>query len=243
MRTGVRGHDVPSESPQDLCQKLQQLGVREIQLVAHKSFPDFEYSEKEVCNLANLFQQYGIRVAIYGCYIDPLTEEGRKRFLEHVAYAKILNAGAIATESAVGITDLQEDETVYGQLINVFKEFTACAEEQGVRMAIETVAVHPICSPKKTKRLLQDVNSDNLYVILDPVNLMRCENDPLLEKRIEEAIDLYGDRIIAVHWKQSQVNDQDLAIRFLQRTKEAVLITEGLTGADIEKVINQSKNL
>ena len=243
MRIGIRGHDVPAESPEALCQKLQQLGVNEIQLVAHKSFPDFQYTERGVRALADVFNQYGISVAVYGCYIDPLTEAGRLRFLEHITYAKILNAGAIATESAVGITDLQEDEMVYGQLVDVFKEFAACAEEQGVRMAIETVAVHPICSPEKTKGLLQDVNSDNFHVILDPVNLMKYENDPMFEEYTRKAISLYGDKIIAVHWKHSEIIDKNPAIAFLQATASAVLITEGLTGETLDNLVDQIKSM
>ena len=86
MNLGVRGHDVPSESAELLCQKLCQLGLREIQLVAHKSFPDFPYGKEAVAKLAETLNHYGIRVAIYGCYVDPLAEAGKARFLEHIEY-------------------------------------------------------------------------------------------------------------------------------------------------------------
>ena len=105
MRTGVRGHDITADTPRALCEKLDTLGVHEIQLVAHKSFPGFAYSEETIRDLAASFQRHGVYVAVYGCYIDPLSDEGQARFHEHIRYAQILNAGCIATETALGITN------------------------------------------------------------------------------------------------------------------------------------------
>ena len=79
MKAGIRAHDIAADSPQALCRALNQLHVSEIQLVAHKSFTNFRYSEAEILKLKQVFDQYEIHVAVYGCYIDPLTEEGRGR--------------------------------------------------------------------------------------------------------------------------------------------------------------------
>lgn len=237
MRLGVRGHDIPAESPEELCRKLAALDIHEIQLVAHKSFPDFQYHEANIQRLANIFAEHRIHVAVYGCYIDPLTPEGEKRFLTHIQYAKILNAGVIATESAVGATQQQENEEAYQRLVDVFRRFTEEGRRAGVRVAVETVHAHPICDPKKTKRLLDDVGADNLFVILDPRNLLQDENDASMRNRTEEAIRLYGDRIAAVHWKDSSAAKDDPAVRFAAEHTETALITEGLTGELLADVL------
>ena len=47
LRIGVRGHDVPAENADSLCSQLCALGVDEIQLVVHKSFPQFIYKDRK----------------------------------------------------------------------------------------------------------------------------------------------------------------------------------------------------
>lgn len=241
MRIGIRAHDIVSDSPQALCRALTQLQVSEIQLVAHKSFPDFRYSEPELQKLRQIFDQYGIHVAVYGCYIDPLTKAGQERFHTHIQYARILNSGAIATESAIGITRLQKDETVYRDLAEVFRTFALDAEESGVRFAVETVWAHPICSPEKTRRLLEDVASDNLYVILDPDNLAGEENDECGRTLSRKAIELYGSRILAVHWKKPAWEAFHPAVLFAAGQENVTVITEGLTEQTLQSVIHEMK--
>ena len=239
MRIGLRGHDVSADNPEELCRKIVALGVNEIQLVVHKSFPDFQYNAENIQVLANVFVQNHIQVAVYGCYIDPLTPSGQERFLEHIRYAKKLNADVIATESAIGTTQLQEDEQTYIRLVSAFRKFADEGSRQGVKVAIETVYVHPICDPQKTLRLLNDVQSDNLYVILDPQNLAHSENDPHQNDRAQEAIRLYGDKIVAIHWKAKTAATDDPLIGFAKNNKNTVLITEGLTGENLFKFMNQ----
>ena len=236
MRFGVRAHDIPASDPLELCQKLQTLGIREIQLVAHKSFPGFCYDEQNIRDLAAVFAAHNIQVMIYGCYIDPLTVQGQERFLEHIRYATILGADAIATESAVGLTQLQEDEEVYQQLVPAFRRFAEETKKVGVRAAIETVYAHPICSPEKTLRLLEDVGSDNLYVILDPVNLAHYENDPRVQDYTREAIHAYGERILVIHWKERILDRTHPAVRFAKNSEDTILITEGLMPEEIQKI-------
>lgn len=237
MRLGVRGHDIVASDPTTLCEKLHALGVKEIQLVAHKSFPDFIYNKKNIRELAAVFKDHGIKVAVYGCYIDPLTPEEQARFHEHIRYAKILDAGVIATESAVGITSLQEDARVYRDLVSVFRRFSEDAQAHGVRCAIETVAVHPICSPEKTEMFLNDVGE--LYAILDPVNLMSSEHDSTRIEKTKRAIELYPERITAIHWKAPIVDASDPAICFAKENSNVTVITEGITGETLTTTIQQ----
>lgn len=226
-----------ANDPVALCETLNALGVQEVQLVAHKSFPDFVYNRKNIRELAAVFKDYQIKIAVYGCYIDPLTAEGQARFHEHIRYAKILEAGMIATESAVGITALQEDMRVYQELVSVFHRFSEDALAHDVRCAIETVAVHPICTPEKTAMLLNEV--DGLCAILDPVNLTCVENDPARIEKTEQAIALYPERIAAIHWKDNCVDANDPAILFAKENPSVTVITEGITGTALGNTIQQ----
>ena len=242
-RIGVRGHDVPAENVDSLCSQLCALEVNEIQLVVHKSFPQFIYNRKHIETLAETFQNSGIHIAVYGCYIDPLSAEGQARFHEHIRYAQLLNAGCIATETALGVTNAQNDEARYQALVPVFRRFADDAAAHNVRCAVETVWVHPLCSPEKTARLIADVGSDNLYAILDPVNLLESDTDPHRAEMTRRAIELYGDRILAVHWKDAQTDAADPAIQFALKNETVTVITEGLTGETLKNTIQQLKQI
>ena len=243
MRIGVRGHDITTDTPQALCEKLDVLGVHEIQIVAHKSFPGFAYSEEAIRDLAASFQRHGVHIAVYGCYIDPLSDEGQARFHEHIRYAQILNAGCIATETALGITTAQNDEARYQALVPVFRRFADDAAAHNVRCAVETVWVHPLCSPEKTARLIADAGSDNLYAILDPVNLLENEADPHRAEKTRRAIELYGDKILAVHWKDTQADANDPALQFARGNENVTVLTEGLTEAALSTVLTQLRTI
>ena len=75
------------------------------------------------------------------------------------------------------------------------------AEKFGVIVGIEGVASHAVSTPKKMRRMLDAVASDNLQVVFDPVNLLTPENYRDQEAVFNEAFDLYGDRIAIIHAK------------------------------------------
>ena len=241
MRIGVRGHDIAEHSPETLCRALHMLGVTEVQLVIHKSFPDFDFSDDALQALREALERYQIHIAVYGCYIDPLTESGRETFLRHISYAKFLGAGCIATESAVGITDLQNDPNVYASLVQTFSNFAVEAKKRTMNIAIETVWAHPICSPEKTAALLRDVSAENLKVILDPLNLTETPDETQERALTAQALAAYGDKIIAVHWKKPHIEETHPAIAYAKMHNAVTVITEGLTGEALRRVIAEMK--
>jgi len=103
--------------------------------------------------------------------------------------------------------------------------------------------VHPLCSPEKTARLIADVGSDNLYAILDPVNLLESDTDPHRAEKTRRAIELYGDKILAVHWKDAQADANDPALQFARGNENVTVLTEGLTEAALSTVLTQLRTI
>ena len=70
-------------------------------------------------------------------------------------------------------------------------------------MGIEPVALHTLHTPELTRRLIADVNSPNLRVILDTANLVTPESTaPEAQMEIlERALSCFGERICALHVK------------------------------------------
>ena len=56
-------------------------------------------------------------------------------------------------------------------------------------------------------RLLSDVNSDNLAVILDLSNIITVENYECQHKILDSAFELLGDKIRVIHLKDFKIID------------------------------------
>lgn len=239
LRLAVRAHDIPAEDPKELCEKLLALPVREIQLVPHKSFPDFVYDYDHVEQLAQQLKKCGIHVAVYGCYIDPLSPGGRERFLRHIHFAAQFGADCIATESALqprsGLTE-QEHELLKG----TFAQFARQARQCGLCAAVETVAIHPVATPQQTLELLRQV--PGLRAILDAENLRGPHPvrgaDPALQ-----ALDLYGGCVAAVHWKSGDAMADPAILAWLKEHPQVPLVTEGICGSALTTFLDTIKEV
>ncbi|MDE5951182.1 MAG: sugar phosphate isomerase/epimerase, partial [Acetatifactor sp.] len=75
------------------------------------------------------------------------------------------------------------------------------AEQMGVVVAIEPVWKHIVCNPGRARRVLDEIASPNLQIILDPVNLLDISNYQEQEAIVEEAIDVLGPDVAMVHLK------------------------------------------
>lgn len=92
------------------------------------------------------------------------------------------------------------------------REIVAEAEKFGVVVAIESGINHPIYTAPLLRRLVDEVNSPNIKVILDCANLMSVTNYQKQEEVIEEAFRLLDDYIIALHIKDFIVEDNKIKI-------------------------------
>jgi sugar phosphate isomerase/epimerase len=84
------------------------------------------------------------------------------------------------------------------------------AEQMGVVMAIEPVWKHIVCNPARARRVLDEINSPNLQIILDPVNLLDICNYKDQVAIVDEAIELLGPDVAMVHLKDFVVEGDKL---------------------------------
>lgn len=83
------------------------------------------------------------------------------------------------------------------------------------------------------KRLLDEIPSNHLQVIYDPANFMSIDNYQHQEDVIQEAIELFGDKIVALHAKDFIIEDNWIKM---------VPVGQGLLNYDvIFKCIKQRK--
>ena len=157
-----------------------------------------------------------MKVAVLGSYINPSAadddelKKNIEKFKEKIRYATVLEPIAVGTETGVYKEGENDTEEAYARVLGSFRELTAEAEKYGVCIAIEGVHCFVINTPQKMKRLVDDLDSDNVKVIFDPVNYLNIGNYREQDRIINDTFDLLGDKICVLHAKDFIVSDGKL---------------------------------
>jgi L-ribulose-5-phosphate 3-epimerase len=226
LNIGIRAHDIENLPLEELGQEVSGKGLTSVQLALSKSL---EGVNTELGSLspgfaryvANAFAKHNVQIAVLGCYfnmIHPDLDERRKgmeRFKEHIRFAKDFGCSIVATETGnvnpeIFYTEENFKEEPFLEVVESVSELVKEAEKFGVIVGIEAGVNHPIYSPKVMKRLLDSINSNNLQVILDPVNLLTIDTYQNQEEIFQEAMDLFGDRVVILHAKDFTIENNQL---------------------------------
>jgi len=214
---GMRAHDVGKVPFAELIKRLKDLDVRNIQFAPTKGVSDVDFSYGNFSpGLASFmgkeFKKNDIHVSVFGSYLDPThpDEEKRKQqicgYIENLKYAKFVGADMAGTETG-GLKRYETAEDAYQVLLNSFRQIVGAAEKLGVLMGAEGVSSHALNSVKTMRRLLDDIDSPNLCVIFDPINLI---NDEWLDRPndvVDDMFKLCGNELGAIHLKDFRVVD------------------------------------
>ena len=223
LNIGLRGHDVDAEDLPELSEKLKEYGIGNVQLVLKKSCKGFKegmFSPSYAKRIGEIFSENDIEISVLGCYINPsntnkaVLEKDMAYFIENLKYAKFLNAGVVGLETGfVGeecIPKNNQTEEAYQYLLSNMKMLRDAAEELGVMIAVEAVSCFVINSVDRMLRLVNDLNSPNIVIIFDLLNLLTIENYKIQENIMDKAFELLGDKIAVVHLKDFKVEDNQL---------------------------------
>ena len=221
IQFGMRGHDICPKGP--LIEVLDAFAAQKIchiQLAPGKSFQDYDFSPGHYSSglgwyLGKELEKRNLHVAVLGCYINPANpdpaarETAIRRFIDHLRLAKRIGADMVGTETGRFSTDFSvtpgtKTEECYQIMLDSFRRIVRAAEQIGVTVGVEGVFDHTLYDPEHMKRFLDDIDSENVEVILDAVNLIppEAEFDPAAQCQIlDEAFSLYGSRISVLHLK------------------------------------------
>ncbi|MGN0372022.1 MAG: sugar phosphate isomerase/epimerase family protein [Enterocloster sp.] len=220
LNTGMRCHDLcPKMEMEEVFAQAKANDIHQIQLAFKKSISNYDfttghYSPGFARYIASQLQKNDIHVAVLGCYINPTNPIESKRqaevarFIEHLKYARVIGADMVGTETGrldpdFRVTKETYTEECYQLLLKSMREIVSAAEKLGVIVGVEGVFNHTLYSPARMKRFLEDIDSPNVEVILDAVNLIHPDQvDPEEQARvIDQAFAYYGDRISVLHVK------------------------------------------
>ena len=217
---GLRGHDI-ADNFEEMCQKARENGISKLQFAMAKTmnnidFDKLGYDERLACEVNEKLKEYGLDVAVLGCYINPVDENRTsleaqlRRFDSFIDYAAAFNAGGVGTETG-SVRDLaytHSDENYRNFLKNI-ELLVRKAEDKNVMIYIEPVCIFTIYSVERAAQMLSDIDSKNLGIILDIANIINAENAGRQDYIIQSAFDSLGEKIRAVHLKDFKFSGKD----------------------------------
>lgn len=225
MNIGIRMHDAAPGTLSERAGFIREQGFRCVHLALSKTI-DPKLMEPAAATpglAAQVRHDLGdIDLAVLGCYLN-LTHPDEaayrdilKRYRAHIQLARWMNAGCVGTETGnpnAGYTyDPARSHTpeTLEMFIRRVAPVVECAEHFGVTLAIEPVYTHIVHDGKAARKVLDAISSDNLKIILDPVNLLHNDNVDRRDDVIREAIDLLGDDVVIIHMKDYQRTENGL---------------------------------
>ncbi|MCL2853214.1 MAG: sugar phosphate isomerase/epimerase [Defluviitaleaceae bacterium] len=219
MKLGMRAHDFGRFEPSDLAKKLHEAGFETCQLALTKAISTVTaFSDINLLVLENVrrsFSDNNVEIGVLGCYVE-IGHENKdsrlaevKKFLTGLEHAKELGVRIAGTETTHFPASLDiKREPAYENLRDSVLRMVEAAEKLDVNIGIETVADHTLNSALLTRRLLDEVSSKKLKVILDPVNLILTQQDIDNQDEIfKNFLNIIGTSICALHVKDIVFNN------------------------------------
>ncbi|MCR2050394.1 sugar phosphate isomerase/epimerase [Acetatifactor muris] len=226
MQLGIRLHDTTKRPFEERIAEVHQLGFACGHMALSKVIDEFPTTDEALTPglamyIRNVFARNQVDIAVLGCYLNlanPNREqlaETVHRYMAHIRFASWLGCGVVGTETgAPNETYSFTPECHTEEALKLFADnlhpIVEYAEKMGVVVAIEPVYRHIVSNPKRARKVLDEINSPNLQIIFDPVNLLDMENYAERKSVIEEAIELLGADVAMVHLKDCAVRDGKL---------------------------------
>jgi sugar phosphate isomerase/epimerase len=219
MQLGIRLHDLNSLGLpfEQLLPKVHEEGFTCVHLALSKALSGYPCTPSALTPgyamyLKHQFAKNELDVAVLGNYLNlahPDAAEAAaitEKYKAHLRFASILGCGVVGTETGSpnrSYAPCPECRTqdALELLIRRLAPIVETAEAYGVILAIEPVARHIVCTPERAREVLDTIRSDNLKILLDPVNLLDEENVDDHTEILAKAIELLGEDVVVVHIK------------------------------------------
>lgn len=262
LKIGIRAHDLDTTNIDDLIQKLKSEKISNIQFVLSKAIKGDNglYDEDKVKFYQEKFTKNNINIAMLGAYFNPVhsnelkVNEGIVKFKNHLSVAKALNTKYVGSETGSFNDDKWTyhprnlSEEAYQNVLTIFSELVDYAKSQNCYVVIEGAYGHVINCPKRLKRLVDELASDNVKVIIDLFNYLSIDNHEEKYEIFDEALELLEDKIVIFHLKDYLIQDNKLITvglgkglidfsliinKIMKKCPNAYVIFEGVKNKDI----------
>ncbi|MCD7883475.1 MAG: sugar phosphate isomerase/epimerase [Lachnospiraceae bacterium] len=226
MQIGIRLHDVKEAPLAERLQTAHEQGFSCAHLalgkvISENPVDDGALTPGYAMYLKKLFAENQLDIAVLGCYLNlanpnPVSlKTTTRRYLTNIRFAAQLGAGVVGTETGAPNEEYRFEEACHSEealelFIKNVRPVVEYAEKMGVILAIEPVYRHIVSTPKRARKVLDAIDSPNLQIIFDPVNLLDISNYQNSDEIFAETIELLGEDVAVMHLKDYRVEGNQL---------------------------------
>lgn len=223
MQFGIRLHDAVQAPIEERLKIIKEQGftcahVALSKVISENSVAPEALTPGYAMYLKRLFDKNELDCAVLGCYLNLATpdeaqlRETQEKYMANIRFAAHLGAGVVGTETGAPNVEYRFEEACWNEeslqiFIKNLRPVVKYAEQMGVLVAIEPVVRHIVCNPVRARRVLDEIASPNLRIILDPVNLLENYNYEEQDAIIDEALELLGKDVAVLHVKDFVIKD------------------------------------
>ncbi|WP_081619864.1 sugar phosphate isomerase/epimerase [Rhizobium sp. 2MFCol3.1] len=214
---GLLSPEFPSPNLEANLKAMAAAGATGVQFDLVNAFGDTfpeSLSESQIAAVKDGFAANGLELsALSGTYnmIDPdpaKRAEGAEGLDRLIALAPRLGTKVVTlctgSRDPEDMWKRHEDSDspeAWQDLLVTVKQAVKTAEAHGILLGVETEVGNSINTVRKARRLLDEVGSPNLKIIMDGANIFQKGELPLMREKLDEAFDLLGNDIVLAHAK------------------------------------------
>lgn len=225
INLGIRAHDLSASSLDEMLNLANNYGFSNLQFAPTKLKylhvnDQLNYGQSRFFN--KKIAKSNLEVSIIGCYVNIIANDNDKksgaleRFYNYLDMARYFDNAIVATEtgsvSTHGYTEDNFKDEAFLNVVDSVKLMAQHAEQVGSLLAIEPGINHPVYNIKRTAELIKLVDSPNLKLIFDPVNLISINNYKNQNYIITEFLNTFESLICAVHLKDFKIIDNKVEV-------------------------------
>jgi sugar phosphate isomerase/epimerase len=179
-----------------------------------------EIEDQTVEKIRKSLQDHGLKMCALSAtfnMIHPDIEERRREIQRFKVLAS--RARSIGTDLLTLCTGTRDRESMWrhhpdnatpeawSDLVDTLLQCISIADEFDLRLGIEPEIHNVIDSPQKARRLLEEMQSPRLAIVMDPANLFRFRDLPQMDAMLIRSFELLASYITLAHCKD--VSDEN----------------------------------
>ena len=252
LQIGIRLHDVNTASDAAgktlearLCKAREEgfvcahLAYRKV--ISGVAFTPAALNEGLAAYTKRAFERERMDIAVLGCYLNLAHPDAEKlaaikaEYAAHLRVAALCGAAVVGTETGCPNEAYRTDANTHTRealelFIRNLADVVACAEHWGVSLAIEPVWNHIVYNADRALEVIRAIQSPNLRIILDPVNLLGPENADDREAVFADAMEKLCPHIAVLHLKD-----------FIRRDGKLISVAAGTGEMDYHSILRFMK--
>jgi sugar phosphate isomerase/epimerase len=220
MRLGVMTKVFERETPEETAAAIEEAGLSAVQLNLELAGLESLPAElpREACRrLRRAFEERGIEISAVSGTFNAIDAD-RERRAEWVRRSGLLAARCeeLGTRVITLCTGTRSTRWMWAghpdnalpdaweEMRETLAHLAAIGEREGVTMAFEPEVVNVVDTAEKAERILREIGSPALRVVMDPANYFHPDMLPRMDEVLEEVFRRVGNAIALAHAKDVQ---------------------------------------